>query len=62
MSEDSLVAAVAGVVAAHPDEWARYRDGDPKIGGRLVGKVMEATQGKADGKAVQAELARLRDS
>ncbi len=61
MSEDSLVAAVAGVVAAYPDEWARYRDGDPKIGGMLVGQVMRATQGKADGQAVQAELARLRD-
>jgi aspartyl-tRNA(Asn)/glutamyl-tRNA(Gln) amidotransferase subunit B len=60
LSEDSLAAAVADVVSAFPEEWARFCDGDPKIGGMLVGKVMKATQGKADGKAVQAELARLR--
>jgi aspartyl-tRNA(Asn)/glutamyl-tRNA(Gln) amidotransferase subunit B len=60
LSEDSLVAAVAEVVAAHPDEWVRFCDGDERIGGMLIGKVMEATHGKADGKAVRAELARLR--
>jgi aspartyl-tRNA(Asn)/glutamyl-tRNA(Gln) amidotransferase subunit B len=60
MSEDSLVTAVADVVATYPDEWARFCDGDPKIGGMLVGQVMKATQGKADGKAVQAELERLK--
>jgi aspartyl-tRNA(Asn)/glutamyl-tRNA(Gln) amidotransferase subunit B len=60
LSEDSLAAAVADVVSSFPEEWARFCDGDPKIGGMLVGKVMKATQGKADGKAVQAELARLR--
>ena len=60
MSEDSLVAAVADVVASHADEWARFCDGDEGIGGFLIGKVMAATQGKADGKAVRAELSRLR--
>ena len=61
MSEDSLAATVAEVVAAHPDEWARYREGGgDKLTGFFTGQVMKATQGQADGKAVAAELARLR--
>ncbi len=61
MSEDSLAAAVADVVAAHPDEWARFCDGDEKHRGHSSSaRSWRATQGKADGKAVQAELARLR--
>jgi aspartyl-tRNA(Asn)/glutamyl-tRNA(Gln) amidotransferase subunit B len=64
MSGDMLAAAVADVVAAHPDEWARFRDGDEgdrkKLAGFFTGKVMKATRGQADGKAVAAELDRLR--
>ncbi len=64
MSEDSLAATVAEVLAAHPDEWARYRDGDDgdrkKLSGFFTGLVMKATQGQANGKAVAAELQRLR--
>ncbi len=65
MSEDSLAATVAEVVAGHPDEWARYRNGDDndrkKLSGFFIGKVMSVTNGQADGKAVAAELGRLRD-
>jgi aspartyl-tRNA(Asn)/glutamyl-tRNA(Gln) amidotransferase subunit B len=60
MSEDSLAATVAEVVAAHPDEWGRYRDGEDKLTGFFTGLVMKATSGQADGKAVAAELRRLR--
>jgi aspartyl-tRNA(Asn)/glutamyl-tRNA(Gln) amidotransferase subunit B len=64
MSGDSLVSAVAEAVAAHPDEWGRYRDGDEddrkKLTGFLTGAVMRATRGQADAQAVQAELERLR--
>jgi aspartyl-tRNA(Asn)/glutamyl-tRNA(Gln) amidotransferase subunit B len=64
MSEDSLAATVADAVAAHPAEWARYQDGDDgerkKLSGLFIGDVMRATRGQADGKAVQAELDRLR--
>ena len=64
MSGDSLASAVAEVVAAHPDEWGRYRDGDEddrkKLTGFLTGAVMRATRGQADAQAVQAELERLR--
>ncbi|HEX3794924.1 MAG TPA: Asp-tRNA(Asn)/Glu-tRNA(Gln) amidotransferase subunit GatB [Acidimicrobiales bacterium] len=61
LSADTLVAAVADVVAAHPDEWARYVAGEDKVIGRLTGEVMKATAGQADGKDVAAELRRLRD-
>jgi len=64
MSEDSLVATVADVVAAHPDEWDRFCNGDDgdrkKLSGFFTGLVMKATRGQADGKAVSAELQRLR--
>jgi aspartyl-tRNA(Asn)/glutamyl-tRNA(Gln) amidotransferase subunit B len=60
MSEDALATAVAEVVAAHPDEWGRYRDGEDKLAGFLTGAVMKATRGQADAQAVGAELRRLR--
>ncbi len=60
MSEDSLASAVAEAVAAHPDEWDRYRQGEDKLAGLFTGAVMKATKGQADGKAVSAELRRLR--
>ncbi len=64
MSGDSLVSTVADVVAAHADDWERYRHGDEgernKLAGFFIGLVMKASKGKADGKAVRAELERLR--
>ncbi len=60
MSSDSLVAAVAEVVAARPDEWERYCQGEDKLAGLFTGMVMKATKGQADGQAVADELRRLR--
>jgi aspartyl-tRNA(Asn)/glutamyl-tRNA(Gln) amidotransferase subunit B len=56
MDSSELEGLVDGLVAAHPDEWQRFCDGDAKITGFFVGQVMKATQGKADGKAVTAIL------
>ncbi|MGO8871346.1 MAG: Asp-tRNA(Asn)/Glu-tRNA(Gln) amidotransferase subunit GatB [Acidimicrobiales bacterium] len=56
----SLAGAVAEAVAACPDEWARYADGEDKLAQFFIGQVMKATQGKANGKAVVEELRRLR--
>jgi len=56
----SLEAVVAEVVAAHPDEWQRYVAGEDKLVGFFTGHVMRASAGQADGKAVAAELRRLR--
>jgi aspartyl-tRNA(Asn)/glutamyl-tRNA(Gln) amidotransferase subunit B len=62
LGADTLASVVAEVVAADPDAWARYVAGDDKLAGLFTGKVMKATKGQADGKAVAAELRRLRGS
>jgi Asp-tRNA(Asn)/Glu-tRNA(Gln) amidotransferase B subunit len=46
-------------VAAHPDEWARLVEGDGKLQGFFVKAVLDATENKANGKEVVAELRRL---
>ncbi len=56
----SLQGVVGEVVAAHPEEWKRYAAGEDKLVGFFTGEVMKATKGRADGKAVAAELRRLR--
>jgi aspartyl-tRNA(Asn)/glutamyl-tRNA(Gln) amidotransferase subunit B len=60
LSDDSLAETVRQVVDANPEEWGRYRDGDDKLMGFFTGQVMKATGGKANGRAVAAELQRLR--
>jgi len=60
LEESSLATVVAEVVAAHPDEWQRYVEGEDKLVGFFTGKVMRATENRANGKAVAAELNRLR--
>ena len=56
MDTGELDSLVDGLIAEHPEEWQRFVDGDPKITGFFVGKVMKATQGKADGKVVTSLL------
>ncbi len=56
MADDALEAAVDAAVAAHPSQWERYAGGDQKLIGFFVGKVMAATGGRADGRAVTAAL------
>jgi aspartyl-tRNA(Asn)/glutamyl-tRNA(Gln) amidotransferase subunit B len=56
----SLSSVVKDVVDANPEEWARFREGEDKLAGFFTGQVMRATGGKADGKAIAAELRRLR--
>ncbi len=55
-----LLAIATKAVAAHPEEAQKFRDGNGRMMGFFVGKVMKATGGKADGKgakqAVQAAL------
>ena len=58
----SLASTVDEVIAANPGEWDRYREGEDKLTGFFVGKVMAATSGKADGKAVTALLRERRGS
>ncbi len=60
LGADTLTAVVGEVVAANPDEWSRYVEGDDKLTGFFTGAVMKATSGQANGKEVAAELRRLR--
>ncbi len=62
LEPDVLGSVLDDVVSAHPDEWARFRDGDDKLMGFFTGRVMQATSGKANGKEVAAELRRRRAS
>jgi aspartyl-tRNA(Asn)/glutamyl-tRNA(Gln) amidotransferase subunit B len=56
LDESALQTTVDEIVAAHPDELQRMKDGDMKLMGFFTGKVMQATKGKADGKVVAAML------
>src|SRR3972149_3250430 len=47
---------VAETLAAQPAEVERYRKGESKLMGFLVGQVMKRSQGTADPKAVSAAL------
>jgi aspartyl-tRNA(Asn)/glutamyl-tRNA(Gln) amidotransferase subunit B len=50
---DELSGIVDGVIASNPDEAERVRGGDKKVVGFLVGQVMKATRGNADGGRVR---------
>ena len=56
MDTSALEAMVDQAIAAQPDAWAKYCAGEDKAMGALVGAVMKASQGKADGKIVTALL------
>jgi aspartyl-tRNA(Asn)/glutamyl-tRNA(Gln) amidotransferase subunit B len=60
LGADSLSGVIDELIAAHPNEWTRYVDGDDKLTGFFTGQAMKATQQKANGKAVAAELRRRR--
>ena len=64
LSSGTLGAVLDEIIAAHPDEWARFLGGDDveakKLTGFFTGAVMKATAGKANGKEIAAELRRRR--
>ena len=60
MGQDALSEAIDRVVADNPVEWDKFLSGDDKVQGALIGQVMKATRGKANGAAVSAELAHRR--
>ncbi len=66
MDTSALEAMVDAVIADSPKEWGEYVEGDEKRRGKIqgffVGKVMKASKGQADGKAVNAILAARRSS
>jgi aspartyl-tRNA(Asn)/glutamyl-tRNA(Gln) amidotransferase subunit B len=50
----ALASQVDQVLADHPEEYRRLKEGDVKVIGYLVGQVMRITAGKADPKLVSA--------
>ena len=49
-------ALVDELIASHPAEWERYCAGDAKVASFLMGQVMRATKGKANGRVVTEAL------
>jgi aspartyl-tRNA(Asn)/glutamyl-tRNA(Gln) amidotransferase subunit B len=62
MDTGALEGAVEEAIKAQPDAWTKYLAGEDKAAGALVGAVMKATRGQADGKAVTALLRSRRDA
>jgi aspartyl-tRNA(Asn)/glutamyl-tRNA(Gln) amidotransferase subunit B len=62
MDSGQLEAMVDDAIAALPDAWAKFCAGEGKAVGALVGAVMKASKGQADGKAVTAMLEQRRSS
>ncbi|MGA1141558.1 MAG: Asp-tRNA(Asn)/Glu-tRNA(Gln) amidotransferase subunit GatB, partial [Ilumatobacteraceae bacterium] len=56
MDSGALEAMVDQAIAADADAWAKFKGGEQKAMGALVGAVMKLSKGKADGKAVTALL------
>jgi aspartyl-tRNA(Asn)/glutamyl-tRNA(Gln) amidotransferase subunit B len=54
MDNSAVEAMVDEAIAADPNAWAKYCAGEQKAAGAIVGRVMKASQGKADGKVVNA--------
>jgi Asp-tRNA(Asn)/Glu-tRNA(Gln) amidotransferase B subunit len=60
LGSDTLGAVLDELIAAHPDEWARFLAGEDKVMGFFINAVMEVTSRKANGKEVAAELGKRR--
>ena len=54
MDNSAVETMVDEAIAADPGAWAKYLAGDEKASGAIVGRVMKASKGKADGKVVSA--------
>ena len=55
---DALAQAVADALAKYPAEVARYRGGEEKVFGWLMGQVMRETKGKGNPAVVKELLAK----
>jgi aspartyl-tRNA(Asn)/glutamyl-tRNA(Gln) amidotransferase subunit B len=62
MAADALESVIDGIIADHPDDWDKFVAADDKarkkLTGFFTGLVMKATQGNADGRAVNEILTR----
>jgi len=62
MNSSDLDSMVGEVIASHPEEWRRYCGGEDKVVQFLLGQVMAASKGKANGKLVAAAFAARRNA
>jgi aspartyl-tRNA(Asn)/glutamyl-tRNA(Gln) amidotransferase subunit B len=60
MDTSALETLVDAAIAAHAAAWEKWVSGEAKAVGALVGAVMKASKGQADGKAVMALLEQRR--
>ena len=58
MDTSAFEAIVDEAIAGQPDAWAKYLAGERKALGAIVGQVMKASKGQADGKLVNEIVAR----
>ena len=56
MDTSELEAMVDDAIAAQPEAWEKFRAGEGKAMGALVGHIMKASRGQADGKLVSQIL------
>jgi aspartyl-tRNA(Asn)/glutamyl-tRNA(Gln) amidotransferase subunit B len=56
MDTSELDSFVDDAIAAQPDAWAKFCSGEGKAMGALIGHIMKASRGQADGRAVSAAL------
>ena len=56
MDDTALETLVDDAIAANPAAWAKFEAGEDKAIGALVGAVMKASRGQADGGAVTTLL------
>jgi aspartyl-tRNA(Asn)/glutamyl-tRNA(Gln) amidotransferase subunit B len=62
LDTSALDAFVDAAIAAEPGAWAKFCAGDGKAMGALVGNIMKASKGQADGKLVSRLLDQRRAS
>ena len=56
LDTSAVEAMVDDAIAAEPGAWQKYCNGEEKALGALVGAIMKASKGKADGKVITALL------
>ncbi len=60
LGTNELEELMSRVIEANQDQWERYRAGDDKVAGSLLGQIMRESKGRANGKLVAEALARRR--
>jgi aspartyl-tRNA(Asn)/glutamyl-tRNA(Gln) amidotransferase subunit B len=62
MDSTAVETLVDEAIASNPEEWQRFCAGDDKVAQFLLGQVMRASKGRANGKVVAAQFAARRDA